>query len=450
MFLRGLLLEALERRLAGAPIAIHRVRVKGDVPAAGLGRAEAPLPPVELRGCIVEGLLDLSECCVTRLVLFACGLRGLRLTNLMSSFDVDLTLSTIDSELPMMNARIGGNLVMNGTYVDARPGDPDSEDPRVRAATGPFRAVSADGIDVRGDVFLRPAGNQRGFIARGTVAFPGATVRGDVSFGGAQLEAGRGPPDANGVRPVFGPALVLDRAQIGGGLAGQAQNGRRLDTIGWMSLVGARIGGDVILAGADLGGDEGVAISADGAHIGQSPSLDCMPGAGGPQDPDGLLQCRIAGVVRLIDARIGSQLSLRGARLVAADEAIAGGGARIDGGLFVVPYRQGSERDPVATEIDGTLDFPDATIGYCRLDGCRLGTGLGRTEPFAKAAVFDGATIRTALVVNLAPASRGLFSLESAHVGNRPDIDVERWGAPPRLEGDGSWSGVRLELDELS
>ncbi len=448
---RDLLLERLAAPIAGAAFAIARVRVTGGLDLSGLGRGEAPLPSLRLTECRVEGMLVLSDSATSRVEIRGCRIGGADFRNLLCSFDLNLTLSVIDSELLLMNARIGGNLVLNGTYLDARPGDPDTDDPTARAAQAPFRALSADGIDVRGDVFMRPIPGARSFIARGTVAFPGASIRGDVSLGGALIEGPCAAPDEAGRRTALGAALVLDRAEIGGDLNGMVQSGRRLDTIGRVSLAGARIRGDAIFSGADLGNDSGVALNADGVEIGQSLLLDSLPAEGDAGDPPGVLRCLVRGTIRLVDARIGSQVSMRGTKIEAIDEAVTAGGARIDGGLFLVPLfpsREGAE--PLMTELRGTLGLPTATLGFCRLDGCRLEPGLARSEPFAPIASFEGATIRTALLVRLDPGSRGLLSLENAHVGNLPDLAVARWGEPPRIEAGGSWSGVRLELDELT
>ncbi len=450
-FLRALLLERVANPLPGAAILLARVRVTGGLDLSGLGRTEAPLPPFRLTECRVEDGLDLSDSAVARLDLRGCRIDRPNLRNLVCGFDLNLSLTIVEGELLLMNARIGGNLVLNGAYLDARPGDPNSDDPHARAATAPFRALSADGIDVRGDVFLRPVAGARSFIARGTVALPGASIRGDISMGGALLEGPCAAPDGEGRRHTLGPALVLDRAEIGGDLNAAAQGGRHLDTLGRISLAGTRIRGDAIFSGADLGHDQGVAVNGDGADIGQSLTFDSLPAEAGAGDPPGVTRCLVRGSIRLIDAKVGSQLSFRGTRLEALGEAILGGGARIEGGLFLVPFHEVPDgAAPVATEVRGALGFPNATLGFCRLQGCVLQPGLAREEPFAPIAVFEGATIRTALLVSLAPGSRGLFSLESAHVGNLPNLELTRWGEPPTTDSQGTWSGVRLELDELT
>ncbi len=104
-----------------------------------------------------------------------------------------------------------------------------------------------------------------------------------------------------------GSALFADGLQVGHGVYlrdGFAATGSGGD--GAVRLLGARIGGDLDCSGAKLCNDSGPALNADGLHVGQAMFIRygfTATGSGG------------LGAVRLVGARIGLNLDCRGVKL---------------------------------------------------------------------------------------------------------------------------------------
>jgi hypothetical protein len=96
---------------------------------------------------------------------------------------------------------------------------------------------------------------------------------------------------------------------------------------GAVRLVGARIGGQLGLRGAVLTNKVGPALVGDGLQVDDGAFLDGKFRATGHGDN---------GAVRLLRAHITGQLSLRGAKLLnESGPALVGDGLQVDGGLFL-------------------------------------------------------------------------------------------------------------------
>ena len=133
-------------------------------------------------------------------------------------------------ELLMLGAHIGGQLDLDGA--------------RLSNANGPV--LSADGLRVDKDVFCRDDGSGQRFEADGELRLPGAHIGGQLNLNGAWLSNANGRAlDANAVR---------DAQQM---LCTESGNGQRFEADGELELVGAYIGGQLDLRGAqrsDIGG----------------------------------------------------------------------------------------------------------------------------------------------------------------------------------------------------
>ncbi len=143
----------------------------------------------------------------------------------------------------LMGARIAGTLDMNAARLVNRAED------------GNGVALAADTAEIGGSVLLR-----NGFAAEGAISLRGARIGSSLECDGASL--------TNATADGAGMALAADHAAIGGAVLlrnGFAANGA-------ISLIGARIGGNLECDGASLSNatadGTGVALAAENAAIG--------------------------------------------------------------------------------------------------------------------------------------------------------------------------------------
>lgn len=206
-----------------------------------------------------------------------------------------------------------------------------------------------------------------------------------------------------------------------------------------VNLVGARIAGDVILRGASLHSTTGPALDADRAMIGGGVFLHRGVTATGYGE---------RGAVRLLGIRVAGQLVLRNATLcneagpaLAADGAMVGGDAFLDGGFTATGIGSDCAVRLLGAHIAGELSLQGATVGNtagaavgadgATIDGDAVFNGLRATGVGA-----DGAV--RLLGVHIA----GQLSLQGATLGNTagPALNADRAtiGGGTYLDG-GSW-----------
>jgi hypothetical protein len=139
----------------------------------------------------------------------------------------------------LMGARIGGTLDMNAA----------------RLVNGQNIALAADTAEIGGSMLLR-----NGFTAEGAISLRGLRIVSSLECDGASL--------ANWTADGTGIALAADHATIGGAVL--LRNG--FAARGAISLIGARIGGNLECDGASLDNaaadGSGVALAAENATIG--------------------------------------------------------------------------------------------------------------------------------------------------------------------------------------
>ncbi|HEY9476508.1 MAG TPA: hypothetical protein VIS06_21995, partial [Mycobacteriales bacterium] len=329
-----------------------RARVLRDIL---LGRlVDHPGPRgVRLHGVYLSGELDLLNMHVNSALHLSC----CRFTQPVLLLDAHLPyLAIIDSHLRGLEAdrlRVDSNLLLAGSVVDGVGSDcavrlsGAQVGGQVSLTGATLRAgancgLQADGLGVGGDLLLRNGFHARAGGERGAVRLLGAKISGNLDCDGSVITA------------TGGPALNLERADVGGNLylrgartSGHAPAG--------VVLVGARITGQVSATGAEVSSTGGPAVLGDGMQVGGDVFVNGGFSAHGSADH---------GAVRLVGARIGGHLDC------------TDGHARVD--------------DPGALALD--LRF--ATVG-AMLRLSRSFTNPGSAElPFGLMA-FDGLTYPT-------------------------------------------------------
>ncbi|HRJ27872.1 MAG TPA: hypothetical protein PLO61_10235 [Fimbriimonadaceae bacterium] len=205
-------------------------------------------------------------------------------------------------EVRLLGAKIGGQLsCLGGSFQN-----PDGN------------ALSADGIEVGGGVFLQARDQGPRFEAAGAVRLLGAKIGGQLSCLGGSFQN----PDGN--------ALSADGIEVGGGVFLQARDqGPRFEAAGAVRLLGAKIGGQLSCLGGSFHNPTGDALSADGIEVGGSVHLRALD-----QGP----RFEAAGAVRLLGAKIGGQFSCIGGSFHnKSGSALAADGMEVKDGVLVRP-----------------------------------------------------------------------------------------------------------------
>ena len=196
-------------------------------------------------------------------------------------------------DVRLLGANIGGDLdCSNATFANPpRPG-----------GSGSGIALNADGIDVKGNMFLN-----HNFHAEGQVRLLGAQVGMTLDCSNAAVE---NPPQAD--VPGSGIAVNADRAVVKGAV---------------FLRDGFRAQGDVRLLGANIGGD----LDCSNATF-ANPPRPGVPGSGIALAADGIVVkgtvflnkgFRAEGEVRLLGGQVGGQLTCTGGSISGAMNADA-------------------------------------------------------------------------------------------------------------------------------
>jgi len=177
---------------------------------------------IQLVGAKVTGRLDLSfanvpfplcllRCCLTHQIIVASArlpalyLNGSRTRSITADGvtvfgNVFLRAAfTAEGEVRLLGAQIGGDLDCSGGVF---------RNPPQKDVPESGKALNADGINVRGNVFLR-----RGFTSEGEVRLLGAQIGGDLDCHGGHF---KNPPKGN--LPESGKALYADGVNVRGGV----------------------------------------------------------------------------------------------------------------------------------------------------------------------------------------------------------------------------------------
>jgi|CZKG01.1.fsa_nt_gi hypothetical protein len=271
--------------------------------------------PLELRECFFDEPVHLDDARVPKLALGDCRLPSLTANQLETRGDVNFDGSHIKS-IEVRGATIGGQLSLD----------------RARLSNKHGRALNAEGAQIDGNLSCVKV------QAEGEIRLVGAHVQGLLRVSGAELT---NPQDgAEDTRS----ALNADRACIDGDFFGDG-----FHVVGELRLLGAHIGGQFILKGAELNNPAGDAFSTDGADI----AGDVICG-----------KLRAKGQLHLLGTHIGGQLNFDGAQLDnGLKVALNAARAQIDEDVFFQEcFRSKGMLCLAGTHIGGSLNLDEAKL----------------------------------------------------------------------------------------
>ncbi len=324
--------EAEEKLVRTAPTgegAVCGPDVSPDDPAYDPSKAEKWGPERQIRAALIRWL------CVDRRAKELVDPRGIQVIGASVSDSIDLDNVTIPFRLTLAKCRLTRKLTLR-----------DAQMPVLVLQGSRVRTITADGVIVKGGVFLR-----NGFHAERAVRFPRARIGGDLDCNGATFEnpAQEGGTDS-GIALEAGHAVVTGNVFLSNGFSAKGE----------VRLLGAKIDGVLDCSGAMFENPaqakgNGNALSADGAVVRGDVFLRNGFSA--------------RGSVRLLGAQIEGDLSCRGARISGT---LIAQTAVIKGTFFWI------ETDPKETALDLTnasagalLDDPGSwpSKGRLILDG---------------------------------------------------------------------------------
>lgn len=283
--------------------------VRTDVPLSlkycylkdGINAEGCEIPSLSLKGCRIEAYQDESggaAICLkdskihAGLILsasklindFGCALNG---EGMQVESDVELNDSFtasgryIEGTIRMPGARIGGQLFFTGA--------------KLTNAIGP--AFYAEGLSVRGDIFLRAPFRATVTSDKGAIRLTGAHVGGQVIFAGSFLVNHDGPAISANSLTVDGDLFLTS----GFYARGDGKNGV-------INLIGAKIGGHMYLKQSILRNDVGKFLVAQYLQVGQDLDIDVELRGRLRVEPTKKQQGNVLERLREILARIGEKL----------------------------------------------------------------------------------------------------------------------------------------------
>ncbi len=305
----------------------------------------------------------------------------------------------------LMGAHIAGTLDMNGARLVNRTAD------------GNGVVLAADTAEIGGSVLLR-----NGFAVEGAISLRGTRIRSSLECDGASL--------VNATEDGAGIALAGDHAEIGGAVL--LRNGLRAQ--GAISLIGARIGGNLECDGSSLTNltidGNGIVLAAENAVIGGAVLLR-----------HGF---KARGAISLLGATIGSNVECCGASLE--------------------NWRDTGSRETLRlTNVqiagDVLLNMGFTTLGYVSLWGTKIGRDLDCStatfigpSPVAAGRSIAGALVATNLAVAgdvrlIGVTMLGRFDGEAMQTGG--SLIWDRLRFPREVAIDDARYGYRTGVDAL-
>lgn len=375
--------------------------------------------PVELRACRFAHVPDLRMAEFAGLALTGCRVPGLRAGNMRVTADLLLDDGfSSHGPLNLTDAQIGGSLRLSGG--------------RLRGSGG--RALIADRIVVGGTCYARR------LVTEGELRLPGARITGNFDLAGAELASPTGDVlDATGI--TLEGSLLAGRHETGPEYAFTAA--------GRLLLAGARIGGDMVLSGAQIAVPPVPAPDPDGTGS-EETRVPVIPGGivdaaaclvadrirvdGNLELDDGLTT---RGTIRLLNAVIGGVLRLSGARLIGPHGVSERGIALLGDGLDV-----GGD---VEARDDGR--GPLTCAGQLRLVGAQVRgsaslSGVELAAPGGYAMLADRLRVGGEFYLRQLRCT-GTIRMQNAEIGATLNCNGSEL-TQPRLRSDG---GVRPSLD---
>lgn len=298
---------------------------------------------------------------------------------------------TCHGGIELGGARITGRLDLSGAQLHNAGGD----------------ALNLDEAEVGGALLLEPVGD-RPFAATGRVSVQGARLGSAVSAVGASLAAGN-PPEAGRTAGDLREALCLDHTTVEGSVHLTLTGGHRFTSRGKVRILGATVGAELVLQGADLEADasEEVALELDGTRVGGSIFLSTAH----------THRFTATGGARLVGCHVGGYVDLRGAELRHEGEvALDARRIEVDDDLLLGPDAHGHR-----FTVFGAVVFDGSRVGG-RVDAAAalLDHPSGAALSLAGASVRGDAHLSVADTRDGAPPERfhvrGQLRLNSAHV----------------------------------
>lgn len=266
------------------------------------------------------------------------------------------------------------------------------------------RGVNGDRLSVKGDLRI-----DQGFASTAPLRLLGAEITGLLGLQGAHLSG------------EDGPAVVANGITVGGGVFMRSRHGFRFTAHGEISLIGARIGGQLTLSGALLNNSGRLALNAESVEVGSSVFMDT--------GDDGH-HCTAHGEVRFLGARVGGQLSMNGGQLTnPTGHALNADGATINGSVFMRPadghrFTATGEVSLLGTHIGGQLS----------MNGAQLTNPTG-TVLDAEGAIIDGGLLMIP-GGNHRFTATGEVRLLRAHISSVLSMNGARLDAAASPDGD--------------
>lgn len=376
-FLRALVVARLsDPSVAPTGIEIIGAVIDDDLICRGLASAGDPLPDLNLSDCSIRGVLDLSGTCWTSVNIDRCTLGGLSANGMR----VDGSLS----------AR---NLVFE--FASPVAIDLDVE---------PMTTIEFEGLVAGSNVVLSKLGRS---LSRESEGFGSVCLQlNQCRIGGSLVLSGASLRNADGL------ALNIQFGEVTGAVFMDADGGRRFRAIGRVDFLGARIGGRVACDGASLANQTGVALMMDGADV--KGGLACNESADHPFSAKG--------GVSLSAAKIGISLNFVGAQLEnASGRALVADNAEVIGNVYLAASarRRFEASGTVSlryTKIFGVFDCTGA-----RFEGPAPDTDTGQTAIRGDALVADDAEVTGGVLLRSSDdvrfEAKGRVSLSGARLG---------------------------------
>ncbi|MDX3656465.1 hypothetical protein PV646_04015 [Streptomyces sp. ID05-26A] len=220
--------------------------------------------------------------------------------------------------------------------------------PELHVYGGSCAGIHADGLQVRGDLFLRRGLRIAGDDARGTIRLLGARVAGDVEFTGVEITN------------LGGIALHAEALKVDGNLT--LRDGARITGNGGsaVNLFGAQVAANFEVTGAQITNATGSAMIIDSIGVGGNLVLE-----GGNRITGHGEQ----GSLRLVSAHISGHVMLSHSEITnSAGVALEANGVRIDGnvllrkGLVITAHDEYGAADLTNAHIGNIVEFVDATL----------------------------------------------------------------------------------------
>jgi len=334
----GDLSEAELKLLRAAPkgeVAWCGPSAKNDDPANDPAKADEWGREREIRADLIRWL------CVDRDAASAVDPRGIQVHAAKTTGGLDLSFVSVAFPILLASCRLTDDANLISTDL-----------PALNLAGSRVRSVYADGISLRGDVFL-----DNGFSAEGEVRLVGAQIGGSlVCSAGTFKNPGQ-------------KALTADRADVKGGVFLRDA----FSAEGDVRLLGARIGGDLDCRGGTFKNPGKNALHGDGTNV-----------RGFVYLRDGF---SAEGAVRLLGARIGGDLDCSGGTFKnPGKNALSADGTDVKGSVFLREQfnAEGTVR-LLGAQIGGNLDCRGGRLSEVKAENAAVrGTlfwrGLEATE----------------------------------------------------------------------